>query len=288
MPAGAAQNTPTGRFDFYGAHYGRFGSDLAVAVRREVYDEELGQTGWRTGAEQAEIADLLRLGPDLDLLDVACGSGGPSLAFAASAGCRVVGLDVEAAGIAQARAEAAARGLADRADFRVADCGGRLPFADGSFGAVLCVDAVSHLPDRAAVLREWARLCRPGGRLLFTDPVVVTGPVAKAELDARAALGFYLFVPPGVNEALVAAAGLALLRLEDRTPAVAEIAARWHAARARHVSALEREEGADWFAHRQGFLAMTAELAASRRLSRLLYLAEKPAEAAPQGDPGEA
>lgn len=288
MPAGAPQDSAVGRFDFYGAHYGRFGSDLAVAIRREVYDEDLGQTGWRTGAEQAEIADLLRLGPDVDLLDIACGSGGPSLAFAESAGCRVVGLDVEPAAIARARAEAAARGFGGRADFQVADCGGRLPFADGSFGAVLCVDAVSHLPDRAGVLREWTRLSRPGGRLLFTDPVVVTGPVAKAELDVRAALGFYLFVPPGVNEALVAAAGLALLRLEDRTAAVAEIAARWHAARARHAPALEAEEGAGWFAHRQDFLAMTAELAGGRRLSRFLYLAEKPVEAALGGGPGAA
>jgi len=68
---------------------------------------------------------------------------------------------------------------------------------------------------------------------------------------------------------------------EDRTPAVAEIAARWHAVRARHAAELEREEGGEWFAQRQRFLAMTAELAGSRRLSRILYLAEKPpAEAA--------
>ena len=277
-----AQNSAaTDRFDFYGAHYRRFGSDLAAALRREIYGEDLGQTGWRTAAEQAEIAALLRLGPEVRLLDVACGSGGPSIALAERTGCMVTGFDVEPAGIAEAEVQAGARGLADRAGFRVADCGGRLPFADGSLDAVLCVDAVNHLPDRFGTLREWARLLRPGGRLLFTDAVVVTGAVAKAELDVRAALGFYLFVPPGLNEEAVAAAGLALFRREDRTPAVAEIAARWHAVRARHAAELEREEGGEWFAQRQRFLAMTAELAGSRRLSRILYLAEKPpAEAA--------
>jgi SAM-dependent methyltransferase len=272
----------TGWFDFYGAHYRRFGGGLAAALRREAYrGGDVGQTGWRTGDEQADIADLVRLGPDVHFLDVACGSGGPSLDLAERTGCRVTGLDLEPAGIARAEAQAAARGLAGRATFRVLDCGNRLPFADGAFGAVLCVDAVVHLPDRFAVLREWARLLRPGGRLLFADAAVLTGPVGKADLDARAANGAFLLVPPGCNEAAVAAAGLTLLRREDRTEAVAGIAGRWHAARARHAPELEREEGADWFARRQRFLEVTAELAASRRLSRFLYLAERPAEAAP-------
>jgi SAM-dependent methyltransferase len=245
-----------GRFDFYGEHYARFGTDLAAALCREVFGDDVGQTGWRTAAEQAEIADLLRLGPDVHALDIACGSGGPSLALAGRTGCRVTGLDVEPSGVAQAQAVAAARGLAGRAEFRVADCGGRLPFVDGSFGAVLCVDAVNHLPDRFGTVREWARLLRPGGRLLFTGPVVVTGAVAKAELDAGADLGFYLFVPPGLDEEA--------------------IAARWHAARARHAPELEREEGATGSRGGQRFLETTAAMAASRRLSRVLYLAEKP------------
>jgi SAM-dependent methyltransferase len=190
----------------------------------------------------------------------------------------VIGLDVEPAGIAQAQAAASAD---DRARFQVADCGAGLPFPDGHFDAVLCIDAINHLPDRFATLRDWARLLRPGGRLLFTDAVVITGPVAKPELDVRAALGFYLFVPPGLNEAAIASAGLGLLQQDDRTAAVAGIAARWHAARVRHTAELEAEEGVAWFEQRQRFLATTAELAASRRLSRILYLAEKPSGPAP-------
>jgi SAM-dependent methyltransferase len=247
-----------------------------AALRREVYGEDFGQTSWRSAVEQAEIADLLRLGRDLHLLDIACGSGGPSLALAERTGCRVTGLDLEPAGIAQAEAQAAARGLADLAAFRALDCGGRLPFGDSTFDAVLCIDSIVHLPDRLGALREWARLLRPGGRLLFTDTAVLTGAVAKAELDRRTLIGPFLLVPPGLNEAAIGAAGLAPLRREDRTSATAEIAARWHAVRARHAAALEREEGADWFAQRQRFLAATAELAESRRLSRFLYLAEKP------------
>ena len=167
--------------------------------------------------------------------------------------------------------------MADRARFQVADCSGRLPFADGSFAAVLCADAVSSLPDRAGTVREWARVLRPGGRLLFTDALVLTGEIAKPELDLRASQGVHLIVPVGCNEAAIAAAGLTLLRADDTTDEIATIARALHDARARNAEELGREEDAAWFGWRQRFLATTAELASSRRLSRFLYLAEKPA-----------
>jgi hypothetical protein len=78
-----------------------------------------------------------------------------------------------------------------------------------------------------------------------------------------------------VNERFIEAAGLTLSYCEDHTAAVAEIASRWHTVRARSAPALLREEGTEWFEQRQQFLAVTAELAVSRRLSRFLYVAEK-------------
>jgi SAM-dependent methyltransferase len=265
------------RFDFYGGHYGRFNSKLAAEVRRAVYGEDLGQTGWRTAAEQAEIAHLLRLGPDSRVLDVACGAGGPSLALVERTGCQITGVDIEPTGIEHANAEARARGLADRATFALVDCSGPLAFVDGAFDAVLCIDAISHLPDRFGTLLEWARLLVRGGRLLFTDSGVLTGAVAKSELDIRGEIGFLLLVPPGLDEKAIEAAGLVLLKCEDWTAATADVAARLRGARTHRAAALQREEGPDWFAQRQRLLAAMAELAKSRRLSRFLYLAEKPA-----------
>jgi SAM-dependent methyltransferase len=274
---GQDEGSASGRTDYYTVRYARFSDELAAEMRREVFGEDIGQSGWATAAELPELADLLRLDADSRVLDVACGPGGWSLALVERTGCRLTGLDVEAGGIAYATAQAAARGLANRATFAVADCAGRLPFEDGSFDAILCSDAICHLRDRFGTLSEWSRLLRAGGRLLFTDPAVLTGAVAKSELDIRTVHGFFLFVPPGLDEAAIAAAGLTLLRHEDRTSATAETAARWHAARARRAAVLEPVEGAAQFEQRQRFFATTAELAGSRRLSRFLYVAEKPA-----------
>jgi SAM-dependent methyltransferase len=274
---GQDEGSAGGPSDYYSTRYARFGDDLAAEMRREVFGEDLGQSGWTTALELPELVDLLRLGRDSLILDVACGPGGWSLALVERTGCRLTGLDVEPGGIAHANAQAAARGLADRATFVVADCAGPLPCADRSFSAILCNDAICHLRDRFGTLTEWARLLSAGGRHVFTDPGVLTGAVAKTELDIRTTSGFFLFVPPGLDEAAIAAAGLTLLRQEDRTATIAETAARWHAARARRAAAVERMEGVASFEQRQRFFATTAELARSRRLSRFLYVAEKPA-----------
>jgi|tagenome__1003787_1003787.scaffolds.fasta_scaffold20930169_2 SAM-dependent methyltransferase len=276
MPA-QNEGRMSGDFNFYGPQYARFGSALAAELRREVYGEDLGQQGWRTATEQAEIARLMGLASDNHVLDVACGTGGPSLALVERTGCRLTGLDLEAAAIAYAQAQAAARGLGDRATFVQQDCGAPLSFADGNFDAVLCIDAISHLPDRFGTLSEWARLLRPGGRLVFTDPAVLTGAVAKSELDIRA-IDFFLVVPPGLDEAAIQAAGLTVTCCEDRTAAIAQVAAGLYAARARRAIELEREEGTDWFGQRQRFLATAADLAESRRLSRFLFVAQKLSE----------
>jgi len=268
-------NQDEGRTDFYSIQYARFGSALAAEIRREVFGEDIGQQGWRTAAEQAEIADFLRVGQVNLVLDVACGSGGPSLAFVERTGCRLTGVDREEVGIGYAQAQVLARGLSGRATFSVLDCEKPLPFEEGGFDAVMCIDAISHLRDRYETLRDWARLLRNGGRLVFTDVAVITGAITKSELDIRVASGPFVFVPPGINEDAIKAAGLTLLRLEDRTTAIVEIGTRMCSARARHAATLKQEEGADGFEKRQRLYATAAELAKSSRLSRFLYVAER-------------
>jgi SAM-dependent methyltransferase len=69
--------------------------------------------------------------------------------------------------------------LDDRRGDRAWDYGGldavgdlvRMPFRDGSFGAVLCTETLEHLTDPETFLRETARVLRQGGRLYLTAPL---------------------------------------------------------------------------------------------------------------------
>src|SRR5207244_7959428 len=94
---------------------------------------------------------------------------------------------------------------------------------------------------------------RPGHRALFTDPVVITGPVTNDELALRSSIGVFLFVPPGINERLIEEAGLRLVRQEDFTPSAALVAGRWHNARQRQKDDLVVVEGEEQFEGLQRF-----------------------------------
>ncbi len=261
--------------DHYGSQYSNFATELYADIRRQAMGEDIGQNGWLTADEQDIFIDWLGLDAEDHLLDIACGCGGPTLRIAQHTGCQVTGVDIQEQGIAQATTYADQRGLSDRATFRVLDGSSALPFETESFDAVTCIDAINHLPDRALVLGEWYRVLKPGGRLVFTDPITVTGPLPNEEIATRASVGFFLFVPHGSDEVMLRNAGFEVKRIEDRTENVARVARRWHAARAANESKVRELEGDKEYEGQQTFFDVAATLAEQRRLSRFAYLAIK-------------
>jgi ubiquinone/menaquinone biosynthesis C-methylase UbiE len=150
-----------------------------------------------------------------------------------------------------------------------------LPFPDGCFDAITCVDAINHLPDRASVIATWARLLKPGGRLLFTDALTVTGPLSNEEIRVRSSAGFMLFVPRDYDKNVIAQCGLHLLVCEDVTANLADVAEKRRAARGARSTAVRRFEGDRAYEMRQEFLAIASRLASESRLSRFVYVSEK-------------
>jgi SAM-dependent methyltransferase len=262
--------------DFYDSTYASFAAEVYGKLRAEVFGDDLGQNSWLTAGEQQRFVEWLHVDADTRLLDVACGSGGPTIRLADRIGCTVRGIDAHADAIAQANATAVRCGLDERARFDTLDASKPLPFPSSAFDVVMCVDSINHFPDRAAVLSEWARLLRPGGRVLYTDPIVVTGALSAREIAARSTVGFFLFVPPGENERRIREAGLDLKVAEDVTSNVVEVAGRWLAARATREAALREIEGAETYEEAQEFLGMVERLARQRRLSRFVFVAERP------------
>lgn len=261
--------------DLYGASYGDFSSSLYAGIREEVFDQDLGQTGWMTADEQDRYLSWLDLHDSAKLLDVACGSGGPTLRLVRETGASVVGIDVHEQGIEAARQQTADARLEARATFEVVDASGRLPFPDESFAALVCIDAVNHLPDRVSVLSEWYRVLEPEGRLVYTDPIVVTGALSDEEMRIRSSIGFYLFVSEGFNERLLQETGFELREVEDRTGNMARMGRRWFEERSEREVDLREVEGDASFDGQQAFFRTTAELAEERRLSRFVYYAQR-------------
>jgi len=259
----------------YDANYGNFQTDLYAQIRRDAFGEDIGQSSWLTADEQDKFLGWLNLSSGQTLLDIACGSGGPVLRIAERTGCAGVGVDVHEQAIATANSLAAQRGLTERARFQVADATAQLPFPDASFDAITCIDAINHLPNRPRVIADWARLLKPGGRLLFTNPITITGPLTADEIAVRSSIGFFLFVPPDYDERVISQSGLRLLVREDVTPNMASIAERRGAARATREAALREIEGDQTYEGQQEFFAVASRIAREGRLSRFLYIAEK-------------
>ena len=167
-------------------------------------------------------------------------------------------------------------GMVTRATFVQADASESLPLDSGTFDAILCIDAINHLANRRRVLADWARLLAPGGRLCFTDPLTVTGVLGSDEIATRTSIGYGLFVPLGENERRLPQAGLNVVTVEDTTESKAAVARRRYDARAQHEGALRQAEGDETFEGRQRLFKVAATLAGERRLSRYVYVAEKP------------
>ena len=264
--------------DLYGKQYGNFATQLYEGIRCATYGEQIGQNGWLTAPEHDLFIDWLGAsgqGGRFRVLDVACGSGGPTLRIAEKTGCSVDGVDIHDQAVERARETAAGRGLGNRARFHRVDASGGVPFDDDIFYAFICVDAINHLPDRVSVLREWHRVLKPGGALVFTDPIVVTGPLTDQEIAVRASIGFFLFVPDGYDDAVLADVGFAIEHRLDCTGNMAVVAARFRDARAEHETSLKDIEGEQAYRGQQAFFDVTSRLAQEGRLSRIAYAARK-------------
>jgi hypothetical protein len=119
-----------------------------------------------------------------------------------------------------------------------------------------------------------ARLLVPTGRLLLTDAGVITGPISNEEVERRSLNGYTQFVPSGVNEDLLEAAGFRLIGQEDRTGSVLYNASGRLRAMLAHRTEIERSDGKEAFARQQRYVETVVALSERRALSRIMYFAE--------------
>jgi SAM-dependent methyltransferase len=203
-----------------------------LAVARGA-DAPLAQQGFSTTEDIVALGRAVRAGPGRPLLDVCCGPGGPSVLLAARLGCAVTGLD---------RSPAALRLAVARGGPRVRYVAGdalHQPFAAATFPAAMVIDSLAAIPDKAALLRELARVLIPGGR--FGCTVEAGEPLGPADLAPMAPGAEADVRPLAAFLGLLRAAGFRPLALEDRTAKQARVARRLAAALSRNRIALTQE-----------------------------------------------
>lgn len=160
---------------------------------------------WQEDHQEANLRDIRPvLGLRVEgtrLLDLGAGMGGLSVALLREYGDN--GLEVQAtdynpayAQIARLRARRYSLGL----PLTVA-AGEKLPYGDGQFGVVLCMDVLEHVQDVEAVLSEIYRVLKPGG------VVLTTVPNRRAFRDPHYHLPLINWLPAPISEQVIRRAG---------------------------------------------------------------------------------
>ncbi|MEU6701523.1 methyltransferase domain-containing protein [Pseudonocardia sp. NPDC046786] len=196
--AEAAESTARSYYDsedadnFYSRVWG--GEDIHIGLYRTP-DEEIAAASRRTVAKMAEVAGI---GSGTRVLDLGAGYGGAARQLAKRFGAAVHCLNlspVENDRNARLTTEQGLEELVTVATGTFED----VPVEDASVDVVWSQDAFLHSGAREKVLDEVVRVLRPGGQVVFTDPMAVDGldqssiqPILdRIQLSTMATPGFY-------------------------------------------------------------------------------------------------
>jgi SAM-dependent methyltransferase len=201
---------------------------LNAGERFKAQSAEMGAAVTEAIVEEARVAE------GMHVLDLACGSGEPSISIAAllNGTGQVIGVDMAALPLEVARERARKRGLTN-VEYQQADVHA-LPFADASFDRVTSRLGVMFFGDLPAALGEMRRVLKPGGRLAllawgamqqpYFDATIGTVRRIRPELEIPAtAQSMFTFGVPGTLSAALGIAGFSAV--EER---VRELKWDWH------------------------------------------------------------
>ncbi|MGH3906089.1 MAG: methyltransferase domain-containing protein [Pseudonocardiaceae bacterium] len=178
--------------NFYAIIWG--GEDIHVGMYTDE-SEDIGAASRRTVETMAGLAELTL---ESKVLDLGAGYGGAARYLAATYGCHVTCLNLSEVENERNRRLNAEQGFAERIDV-VDGSFEDLGFQDNCFDVIWSQDALLHSGDRARVVEEAVRVLRPGGQMIFTDPMATESAgredlkpiLQRIQLDTLATPAFY-------------------------------------------------------------------------------------------------
>ena len=167
-----------------GVPYEAYGDDIRGCIsriNRPMFVNLLAEE-WFPGVPG--LVERLRADPPAMVADVGCGTGWSSIAIARGfPGVGVVGLDLDAASVAEARANAEASGVAHRLSFHQRDAAD--PGLAGTFDLVCAFETLHDMCDPVGALRAMRALRREGGTVLVVDERVADSFTTEVEEGER-------------------------------------------------------------------------------------------------------
>ena len=174
--------------------------DLITDEGRLFYGDSFHFGYFRTGSETLRqaldahtdlVAEMVRPTGGQHILDVGCGLGVPALRIAERYGCKITAVNISREQIRQGRQLIDQRRMSHRVSLVRGDARA-LDFPDGSFDAIVCLEAAGDIcvsaPDKERFLHELHRVLRPGGRVGFSDLALHTNPPRTDDHTLRAVL----------------------------------------------------------------------------------------------------
>ena len=153
-------------FDGIAADYDRLNHIMSLGIDRS----------WRRRA----IREIVDTDGNLDILDIACGTGDFSIAIARKmpSDSHVTGLDISEGMLAVMREKLEAEGLEGRVSVGQGDCEA-MGFGDARFDRAAIAFGIRNFEHREKALKEILRVLKPGGKLVILELSVPSNPVIR-------------------------------------------------------------------------------------------------------------
>jgi ubiquinone/menaquinone biosynthesis C-methylase UbiE len=172
---------------------------------------------FHTAGRQAtiELMEQLDFKPDMHILDIGCGIGGPSRYLAETRGCRVTGIDLTEDYVRTAAALARRVSLSDRVAYRQASALA-LPFDAETFDGAMMMHVGMNIEDKAALCAGVRRALKRGATFAIFDIMrMVEGELAFPVHWAASAATSFVASPTDYRRALQAA-GFEIVKERNR------------------------------------------------------------------------